>query len=611
MFDNVSVEVSRNNDVPGGTTYLFQGVCPIMSDDKRNVGTHQNEPLLENFLRRSREVNVTRKNVAYLMLLSIWLLMIAWQTTEHLRVRESAATALVNRARDVSASLSVVMRSQGRFGIVREARLEAALEELVHSTELWSVALLNASSDVALSAGKPMDLDLDDLVATQEHWSGDSATFVNLVALGPGTENSELSSQTPVIVQGPEPRGRGERPRPELLSGPPFRGMGFEEEEREILRSMMNGTPLGDEQVDRILGLIPAELLTEPREETCRRALLGRPLDEDTLADFMAIIYRPPIQRDASSVRRPPWLGEADYQQLLEERGVHWFVVTIPTGAMQHGLAQDLRLRAMVAGIAFLACLALVFSWRAFEKSSEFRIRLVRAEAMSIHLRELNMAAAGLVHETKNPLNLIRGLAQIVTREKTLPGATRDTALKITEEADRVTGRLNQFLDYSRPVEPCLKPVALGGLVEELLGVLDSDREDKSVTFTRTGPKLTIEADEGMLRQLIFNLLLNALQSVSSGAKIDVQLAKEDGNACFEIRDDGPGVPAENRDEIFRPYFTTSQQGTGLGLTVVRQIALAHQWELDCVPVKEGAVFRVSGIKTVEGAKCEPSREEN
>jgi len=70
--------------------------------------------------------------------------------------------------------------------------------------------------------------------------------------------------------------------------------------------------------------------------------------------------------------------------------------------------------------------------------------------------------------------------------------------------------------------------------------------------------------------------------------------------AVIEVRDDGPGVPIERRQEIFKPYFTTNQKGTGLGLAVVQQIVLAHGWEIECLPNdSQGAIFRISHLKVV------------
>jgi signal transduction histidine kinase len=97
----------------------------------------------------------------------------------------------------------------------------------------------------------------------------------------------------------------------------------------------------------------------------------------------------------------------------------------------------------------------------------------------------------------------------------------------------------------------------------------------------------------------LFNLLLNAVQAVGENGRIQF-LARRTGvsEACLEIRDNGPGVPPEHRREIFKPYFTTHQNGTGLGLAVVQQIVLAHSWEIECLPNEpKGALFRITHLK--------------
>ena len=136
-------------------------------------------------------------------------------------------------------------------------------------------------------------------------------------------------------------------------------------------------------------------------------------------------------------------------------------------------------------------------------------------------------------------------------------------------------------------------------VVEDVIRTLESDREEKQVGIVYSGPDLTIEADESLLRQVVFNLLLNAVHAVGEGGRIEAVVERlSRAEARLEIRDDGPGVPEDAVHEIFRPYFTTSKQGTGLGLTVVRQIALAQQWEIEYTPGDDGgAVFRVSGLR--------------
>ena len=108
-----------------------------------------------------------------------------------------------------------------------------------------------------------------------------------------------------------------------------------------------------------------------------------------------------------------------------------------------------------------------------------------------------------------------------------------------------------------------------------------------------------IEADEQLLRQALFNLLLNAIQAVNTNGEIQIIATKNNASdALLEIRDNGPGVPPDRRTEIFKPYFTTHQKGTGLGLAVVQQIVLAHGWEIECLPNEpRGAIFRITHLK--------------
>ena len=110
---------------------------------------------------------------------------------------------------------------------------------------------------------------------------------------------------------------------------------------------------------------------------------------------------------------------------------------------------------------------------------------------------------------------------------------------------------------------------------------------------------LTVEADEQSFRQALFNLLLNAIQAVEPRGEIQVVAEKRNAaEAALEVLDNGPGVPPEHRAEIFKPYFTTQKQGTGLGLAVVQQIVLAHGWEVECLPHEpRGAIFRITHLK--------------
>lgn len=584
-----------------------------------------------------------RRRVIYGVLAIVWCAIAGWQALEHQWAWAYAKKSLASRAHDLSAAFSVVIRSQGRIALIPKRQLEAALDELARSTELVSVVLLSESGEVSASAGHPLAVDIDRLRTDHEYWSKDTASFANLVALGLGTEGPDGRAALLPLEGGPGDRegGDGGGPMRELRGGGPAGGFGggaanggphgaphggpyggpggpgeaktpenflqsgffdsvLDEAKRKTLLDMMGDKPLTSEQVETIVGFFPAAVIGEHRRETLRRTLLGRPFDramlEDTLMTIAGALHKPGPPPD-----QPPWMSKEEYERLVAENGVHWFLVTIPTKAIFSEMAYDLKLRVLFSGIALLACLALALAWRASERSQELRLQLVRARETTSRLRELNLTAAGLVHETKNPLNLIRGLAQMISREVNLTGTVRDTAMKITEETDRVAGRLNEFLDYARPVQPRLQDVGLNALVRSVFDVLSGDCEEKTVALVIEGPVVRVRADENMLRQVLFNLLINAVQAVPQGGRVEVRLATEpDGRVTLDVIDDGPGVPAELREEVFRPYFTTSENGTGLGLAVVCQIAYAHNWDVACLAGENGAVFRVGGLESAD-----------
>jgi signal transduction histidine kinase len=213
----------------------------------------------------------------------------------------------------------------------------------------------------------------------------------------------------------------------------------------------------------------------------------------------------------------------------------------------------------------------------------------------------MNLAAAGLAHETRNPLNIIRGRAQMISKQADVADETRERATEIVTEVDKVTAQLNEFINYSRPREVRRAALSLGTVAREVVRALSYDLEEKQIQLELTGEQAQVEADEQLLRQAVFNLLLNAIQAVDSKGQIQIVIGKSSATeAVLEIRDNGPGVPPERRQEVFKPYFTTQKQGTGLGLAVVQQIVLAHGWEIECLGNQpKGAVFRITHLKLV------------
>ena len=256
-------------------------------------------------------------------------------------------------------------------------------------------------------------------------------------------------------------------------------------------------------------------------------------------------------------------------------------------------------LRFIIGFFAGISALGAGLAWRNIGRTADLQIRLVRASELNSHLKELNLAAAGLAHETRNPLNIIRGQAQMISRLPDAAPDVREKSRTIVDETDKVTAQLTEFINYSRPREVRRTRVALAAAAGEIVRTLGNDIEEKKLQVEVSGDNLSVEADEQLLRQVLFNLLINAIQAAGQNGKIQIVVQRAGpAEAVLEVRDDGPGVLPENRREIFKPYFTTHQKGTGLGLAVVQQIVLAHGWEIICLGNEpHGAVFRITHLK--------------
>ncbi len=512
-------------------------------------------------------MEMTRRSVlVYGLLAAVWALVIVWQVEEHARVRGAAKTELRNRSKDIANTLSALIRGLRFRGAIPQERLEPVLtelingrtNELVRSSELISIVLLNPAGEQLASAGKPIDLEQKDFMQEGERWGRQSVTLVNPVDLGAAL-TSEGVTNTVILP-----------PRGELTNAMPenFRRRGFPRREP---KSPEEGA---SNALDNVASNTASAVPTKADDRVERE---GRP-------------------------RRPPWLrwmDEQQYQTLIEKRALHGLVLAMSTAPFEAACTRDLWLRSIIAVLATVSVLGSGLAWRNLVKSSDLQIRLVRASELNTHLKEMNLAAAGLAHETRNPLNIIRGLAQMISKQPNAPLEISEKSRDILNETDKVTAQLNEFINYSRPREVRRSALALGPVVSEVVRALNFDLEEKKIRLQVKGDQLSIEADDQLLRQALFNLLLNAIQAVDGDGEILVLAERRNASeASLEVRDNGPGVPSDRRTEVFKPYFTTQKKGTGLGLAVVQQIVLAHGWEIECLPNQpKGAVFRITHLK--------------
>lgn len=519
-----------------------------------------------------------RSTLVYGVLVLIWVLVVAWQVEEHYRVQEAAKTDLRNRSKEIANTLSAVMRALRFRGSVLQERLEPVLNELVNgrtnqlvtSSELLSVVLLNTGSEPLISVGVPIDFSNSEILQAGEHWAAGTVIFVNPIEGANVSPEGATNTSATVVIS-----------RRDFTNGPPGTGPDFPRRDR----------PPGDDRSP------PPDFIPP-----------GPPPDHGTNDAVQAGTEPPPPDggnrsrgnRDGN--RRPPWLrwmNEDDYKALIQKRELHGLVLAMSTEKYRATSDDDLWLRLVIAFFAGVSAIGAGLAWRSISKSSELQIRLIRASELNSHLKEMNLAAAGLAHETRNPLNIIRGMAQMLSKQPSVTPEIQEKSLAIVHQTDKVTAQLNEFINYSRPREVRRTRLALTSAVNEVVRTLGFDIDEKKLTVEITGDPLFIEADEQLLRQVLFNLIINAIQAAGQGGHIQIASRKSGSSeAALEVRDDGTGVPLENRQEIFKPYFTTNQKGTGLGLAVVQQIVLAHGWEITCLPNEpKGAIFRIHHLK--------------
>ncbi len=243
-------------------------------------------------------------------------------------------------------------------------------------------------------------------------------------------------------------------------------------------------------------------------------------------------------------------------------------------------------------------------------------LKLAQEEARRAErLAALGQLSAGLAHEIRNPLGVIKGSAEILKQKlEASDPLAQELAGYIYTEVNRLSALVSRFLDFARPSRLDLRPEDLSAVMERCMKAVTQQGADAKVKVQRDyAPGLPpVLLDQDLCDQVFTNLLLNACEAMGEQGgelKISIQPAsgeKEGKEVVVEIEDTGPGVPQEIKEQIFNPFFTTKKTGVGLGLAIVSKIVDAHGGTLKLTsPPGRGACFRLT-LPAAKRSQTEP-----
>jgi signal transduction histidine kinase len=224
----------------------------------------------------------------------------------------------------------------------------------------------------------------------------------------------------------------------------------------------------------------------------------------------------------------------------------------------------------------------------------EEKLLLERELALRERLALVGQMAASISHNLKNPLGSMKTILQVQLENPELPESMRAETKMVLEEIGRLSAKLNQLLQFSRPAvsgEGKVSKCDACEVAREVAGVLHHDAQRKGIALelTPAANAVRVAVATEAVNDILTNLVVNALDAAPKGGHVQVEISRKDGRGLLAVQDDGPGVPAALREKIMQPFFTTKTQGTGLGLAIVARRASDAGGKLELEsPVREG-----------------------
>ena len=212
------------------------------------------------------------------------------------------------------------------------------------------------------------------------------------------------------------------------------------------------------------------------------------------------------------------------------------------------------------------------------------------------HLATLGELAAGLAHEIRNPLAGIAGVVDVMGKELPAESGSRAVLADVQNEILHIQNILNDLLSYARPRPPTFHPADLNVTIEQAVMLARQQVRTRSVrVLFAPNPSLPpVAHDPALIQQVVLNLVLNGIQAIPGEGAVDIALSREDDHALISVKDNGKGISPDSLPKIFRPFFTTRKEGTGLGLSLANGIVQSHGGKIEATSaLGQGTQFRI------------------
>lgn len=220
------------------------------------------------------------------------------------------------------------------------------------------------------------------------------------------------------------------------------------------------------------------------------------------------------------------------------------------------------------------------------------RTQMSRAE----HLATLGELATGLAHEIRNPLAGIAGVIEIIGRDLPESSPARAMVKDVRLEIAQINRILTDLLETARPRAPRMMRSDLNTTVEHAVMLARQQVLSRpiKIELRQAADLPEVEHDSDQIHQVVLNLLLNAVQAMEGAGKVLVEIGRWDDYASIKVSDNGRGISEAHLSQIFRPFYTTRGNGTGLGLSLVRRIVDEHHGRIEVTSaLGKGSTFQV------------------